>query len=119
MLPVRSALSRLVAALLLVVFPAVTAAMPLTAPAAGAASADHAGHHKGSAPHQHPGHHQQCCDVCGVACAGCASVAAAGQTADRPVLVESASGFLGTQRAEPLARFRLLPFPLGPPALLG
>jgi len=119
MLPVRSALSRLVAGLLLVVFPAVTAAMPLTAPAAGAASADHATHHKSTAPHQHPGHHQQCCDVCGVACGGCAGVVAAGQTADRPVLVEFVSGFLGTQRAEPLARFRLLPFPLGPPALLG
>jgi len=115
----RSVLSRLLAALLLVAFPAVTAAMPLTAPAAGSASADHAGHHKGNAPQQHPGHHQQCCDVCGVACGGCAGVVAAGQTADSPVLLEFTSTPIGAERAEPLNRSRLLPFSLGPPALLG
>jgi hypothetical protein len=115
MLGARSVLGRLVAVLLLAVFPAVTTAMPLATPA----EAEHAGHHQQGAPQHHPAHHQQCCDLCGAACSGCAGVVAGGQTAAAPVLHELASRALEANRADPLTRSRLLPFPLGPPALLG
>jgi len=70
----RSAFGRLLAALLIVVFPAITATMPLLTSASGHAGVthvEHAQHGGGSGPHQHSNQHQQCCDLCGAACGGC------------------------------------------------
>jgi hypothetical protein len=110
----RSALRRLVAALLLAAFPAITTAMPLAPPAA----AEHAGHHQAGAPHHDPAHHQQCCDLCGATCSGCPGVVAGAQTTAASDFSELPSGPVSHSVVEPPARPRLLPFPLGPPALL-
>jgi hypothetical protein len=117
----RATLARLVAAVLIVVFPAITTAMPLAAPAgthAGTSHAGHGGHHKES-PHQQPSHHQQCCDLCGAACVGCAIGGSAQRSTARLEVLESASFAARRAVVEPFSLARLLPFPLGPPALLG
>ena len=115
-------LRRALAALLLVVFPAMTAAMGLGGDGAGvraesAQSHAHAGHHDGGGPRHHPAHHQ-CCDLCGGACGCSIHVGAPGLSA--PAIV-AAGGTAMPPGARAVRHDRvphLLPPPLGPPAPL-
>jgi hypothetical protein len=119
--PVRF-LRRALAALLLVAFPAMTAAMALagTVPGAHAEAVQghaHAGHHDGGGPLHHPAH-QQCCDLCGAACGCSIHVGAIGLSSPAAVSVTGGAPPV-TTRTVPLVRVpHLLPLPLGPPAPL-
>ena len=118
--PAFRLLRRALAALLLVAFPAMTAAMGLAETGAGAhpeAVHAHAGHHDGGGPRHHPAHHQ-CCDLCGGACGCSIHVGLAGFSAPATV---AAAGSAIPPRARAVRRDRvphLLPPPLGPPAPL-
>jgi hypothetical protein len=121
--PVRF-LRRPLAALLLVTFPAMTAAMTLSGTRAGTGvhaeamqGHAHAGHHDGGGPRHHPAH-QQCCDLCGAACGCSIHVGAIGFSSPAAVAVTGGAPPL-TTRAVPLVPVpHLLPLPLGPPAPL-
>ena len=120
--PVRL-LRRALAALLLVAFPAMTAAMALAGPGAdvhaeATPAHAHAGHHDGSGGPGHQPAHHQCCDLCGAAC-GCSVHVSA-------IVFSAPAVFLATGGGAPLKVHalrrtpvpHLLPLPLGPPAPL-
>ena len=118
--PAFRLLRRALAALLLIVFPAMTAAMGLPGTGAGSHSEAAQGHahagHNGGSPHA-PTHHQ-CCDLCGGACGCSIHVGLAGFSAPATV---AAAGSAIPPRARAVRRDRvphLLPPPLGPPAPL-
>ena len=108
-------LRRLLAALLLVAFPVMTARMALAGPDHHPATHAHAGHHDNGTP-QHPAGHQSCCDFCGAAC-GCSVHFGS------PRLPSAAPGIItlvlpsNLPAAPPTRRVaHLLPLALGPPA---
>jgi hypothetical protein len=107
---------RVLAALLLVAFPAMSAAMVLVGPASHPSVAHaHAGHH--GTP-QHPPGHQQCCDLCGAACACTLHAGTPGLAAPVPVVALHALSRTPAPAHRPTRVAHLLPLALGPPAPL-
>ncbi|HEY8106669.1 MAG TPA: hypothetical protein VIE46_11235 [Gemmatimonadales bacterium] len=105
---------RLLAALLLVAFPVMSARMALAGPDHHAATPAHAGHHDGGTP-QHPAGHQSCCDFCGAACGCSVHFGSLRLPSAAPVIIALVGPAI--VRAAPPARrvAHLLPLALGPP----
>ncbi len=105
---------RLLAALLLVAFPVMTARMALAGPDHQPETHAHAGHHGGGTP-QHPAGHQSCCDFCGAACGCSVHFGSLRLPSAAPVIIALVRPSI-VRAAPPIRRVaHLLPLALGPP----